>query len=104
MFKRLLCLLLLSGCTNFSTTLNTGKHINMDSVREGKACGHYILGSIDASWVGVIGYRFKGSESAFEAAEKAGITKPIAIDHLNKNYLFYTKKCVIVRGESISTQ
>lgn len=87
------------SCTTFTTGLDTGKELDFNKDKIGEACGHYLLGSIDASWIGVIGIRFKGEESATIAAENGGITKPFAVEYENKNYILYTRKCVIVRGE-----
>jgi len=90
--------LLLTNCTTFTTGLNTSKTLNFAKAKVGKACEHYILGSLDVSFLGVIGYRFKGVASATLAAESAGITNPFAVEYDNTNYILYTRKCVIVRG------
>jgi hypothetical protein len=90
--------LLLTSCKTFTTGLDTSKTLDFTQARVGKACGHYFLGSIDASWVGVIGFRFSGEESATLAAQDAGITSPFAVEYDNTNWILYTRKCVIVRG------
>ena len=96
--------LLLTSCTTFTTGLDTSKQLDFTKDRVGKACGHYILGSIDASWIGVIGYRYKGEESAAKAAENGGITNVFAVEYDNTNWVLYTRKCVIVRGHDTNIQ
>ena len=92
--------LLLASCTTFTSSLDTSRDIpDAKDMKKGKACAKYILGSIDVSFIGNIGYRFSGEESATLAAKNAGITKPFGIDRRNKNYLVYTKKCVVVWGK-----
>ena len=90
---------LLGGCTTFNTTLDTSKPINKDKVKNGKSCAKYIFGSIKISYIGNIGIKFAGTESATQALLNGGITKPFGVDTRNKNYFFYSKKCTIVYGE-----
>ena len=90
---------LLSGCTTFNSTLDTNKTIKTKNIKSGKVCSRYLFGAIKFPYVGHVGIKLSGSESATKAMMKGNITKPFGIDKRVKNYFFYSNKCLTVFGE-----
>lgn len=99
MLSGLILITLLSGCIDFSTSLDTSRVINLGNIKRGEACAGYLFGGLKAPYIGSLSIRLNGDESATTALLKAKITKPFGKDTISKNYLFYKKSCTIVIGE-----
>ena len=83
--------LLISGCTSHSPSLNTVDVTNKDltHLKSGKACGTYILGLIGPF----------GQESIVDAAIDGNVTKIKALDKNTDNFLIFSRNCITVHGE-----
>ncbi len=94
-----LILTFLTGCTTFNTRIDTNKELNLSKIKRGKVCAKYLFGTLKLPWVGFVGIKLNGEESATQALIQGNITKPFGIDNKVKNYFVYSKKCTIVYGE-----
>ena len=90
---------LIFGCTTFTSTLDTNKKVKLDKIKRGKVCAKYIFGTLKVPWIGQIGIKLSGDESATSAMKQGKITQPFGIDQKVKNYFVYSKKCIIVYGQ-----
>ncbi len=102
-FAIFILVILLSGCTNYSTDLNEMQKIkvdSMDDIKKGESCTNNLFGAFTLPYVGDTAIKLSGDQSVIAAIKKAGIQDIYAVDRRTKNYfLIYSKRCTIVFGK-----
>jgi hypothetical protein len=91
----------IASCSSYSTSLNEMESLNiaeMEEVKKGKACSKNLFGAFTLPYFGDTAIKLSGDQSIIAALKDGNIQNVYAVDKLNKNYVFYSKRCTIVFG------
>lgn len=95
-------LVLAQGCTSYSTDLNEMQKIKIskiEDIKKGKTCSKNVFGGFKFPYIGDTAIKISGDQSVVSAIKDGDIREVYAVDRVDHNYLFYSKRCTIVFGK-----
>jgi hypothetical protein len=72
---------------------------SMTDIKKGEACSRNLFGGFSLPYFGDTAIKLSGDESVITAIKNADINQVYAVDRLVNNYVFYSRRCIIVFGQ-----